>query len=353
MGNALLIVPLWLGAILLWSLGVYILAQKKYPEFRAFAFAAISGGIYCGGYAAELCASELPTMLFWSRIQYVGFLTMPYFWVRFVLLYTGRLNLLKPVMNFLLTAFPLLSILLKFFDGSLHLIYADVALDSTYNTLSATPGPWYYIIQAYLYSCGIYGVAILATFGKKRMGSYRKNAILLALITVSPLVGSAVYLSGISPFGKLDLSPYCLLVSMCLMYFAILKNDLVSVSPIARDFIFEHLPLGVLTFDKSRKLCEANETSRAILALSPNCIGTEARELFSDFYVEKMLPTSGRTALEMSINGRDFDVQTYILTQKEKKNIGWVVTLVDISDRKRAELRLTQLLGRHNETPGE
>lgn len=354
MEQSLLIISLWLGAILLWSLGVYIIAKKKYPEFRAFALTVISAGIYCGGYAAELCADDLPTMLIWSKLQYVGILMMPYFWVHFVLYYTGRSKRLRPILRFALAAFPIASIVIRLFDDRLRIIYAHTTLDPEFNTLAIIPGPWYYVLQAYIYACGLYGMAVLAAFGMKRMGMHRRNAYLLALATLAPLIADIIYLSNNSPFGHLDLSPYGILISICIMYFAILKNDLVSVVPIARDFIFEHLPLGVLTFNNSRRLCEANESARAILALSTNCIGMSATEIFSEYYVLKMLPDSGRTSVEMPLNGRDFDVQTYILDHDgDKKRIGWVVTMIDISEHKRAETRLIQMLSKKNDTPAK
>jgi hypothetical protein len=351
MEHAFLILPLWLGAILLWSLGIYIIAQKKYPEFRTFAFTVIAAGIYCCGYAGELCSGDLETQLLWSKIQYIGVSTAPFFWLHFVTYYTGRRDLLNPFLRVLIAVFPILTITFKLFDENLHLIYVTVAVDREFNTLVFKTGPWYYVVQGYSYACGLAGMAILAGFGFKRMGLHRKNAYLLVLVTITPLISDIIYLSSDSPFGHLDISPYAMLVSVCIMYFAILKNDLVTLAPIARDFIFEHLPLCVLTFDNSRKLCEANESARAILALGPNCIGMDATEIFSEFQVRKMLPESGRTSFETTLNSRDFDVQTYILGNDGKKRAGWVVTMVDISEHKRAEIRLLQMLSKKNDEP--
>lgn len=351
MANALLIIPLWIGALMLWSLGIHIIAQKKHVEFRAFAFTAISAGIYCGGYAGELSSSSIGEMTRWSQLQYIGISTMAYFWIHFVLYYTGRQELMKPFLRSVVALFPIATIILKLFDGRLHLIYADAIIDPRFNTFSITPGPWYYVSIAYTYVCGLSGVIILASFGRKRMDLHRKNALILLIISILPILSDVIYLSKGSPFGNLDITPYALLIVMSLLYFAVLKNDLVNVAPIARDFIFENLPLCVLTFDNSRKLCEANESARAVLALGPDCIGMNAHEIFSEFYIDRMLPDSGRTAFEMSLNGRDFDVQTYILRRKEKKRVGWVITMVDISDRRRSELRMMQMLTRQTSAP--
>jgi PAS domain-containing protein len=351
MANALLIIPLWLGALMLWSLGIHIIAQKKHIEFRAFAFTVIAAGIYCGGYAGELSSGSIAEMTRWSQLQYVGVSTMAYFWIHFVLHYTGRQELMRPFLRSVVALFPIATIIIKLFDGNLHLIYANAVIDPRFNTFSITPGPWYYVSIAYTYACGLAGIIILASFGRKRLDLHRKNAFLFLVITILPILSDVIYLSKGSPFGNLDITPYALLIVVSLLYFAVLKNDLVNVAPIARDFIFENLPLCVLTFDNSRKLCEANESARAVLALGPDCIGMNASEVFSEFYLDRMLPESGRTGFEMPLNGRDFDVQTYILRRKEKKRVGWVVTMVDISDRKRTEMRMMQMLTRQNTAP--
>ena len=346
MKHTLLIFPLWLGALLLWSLGIYILAQKKKnPEFRAFALATIAGGLYCGGYAGELSSPDIANMFFWSKVQYVGVATMPYFWIHFVVNYTGRKDLFKPLLRFIVAVIPIVTITFKLFDENLHFIYKTAAIDTAYNTFRIDPGFWYYIGLGYAYACCLTGMGMLAGFGMKRMGLYRKNAYLLILITLMPLACDIVYTSNDSPFGNLDITPYGMLVSIFLMYFAILKNDLVNLSPIARDYIFEHLPLSVLTFDNDRKLCEANETARALLALGPDCIGRNVNEIFTEYLAAKMLPESGRTQFATSFNGRDFDVNTYIFDRSGNKRAGWVVTLVDVSDHKRAEIRLAQMIG--------
>jgi hypothetical protein len=45
-------------------------------------------------------------------------------------------------------------------------------------------------------------------------------------------------------------------------------------------------------------------------------------------------------------------VQTSIIDQEDKR-LGWIVTLIDISERKRTEVRLEQLLRIHDADNGQ
>jgi hypothetical protein len=343
MQNALLIMPLWFCAIASWSLGVYILALKRHPEFRSFALTTISVGIYCGGYAGELYSKTVEGMLFWSKLQYVGIAFQPAFWMEFVLRYTGRRDLLKSSLKYVLWGFPLVTIFFKLFDDSAFLIYKSVSLDRDFNTLKIEPGPWYYVALAYSYICGLGGVIVFMKFGFKRMGIQRKNAIILAIVTLIPIAANVVYLSSHSPFGSLDLAPFSLVAVIFILYIAVIRNDLLNLAPVAREFAFEHLPQGLLIFDKRRRLCEANESARALLALGPDCIGEASIGVFTPMFEQKALPDSGKTVFETSINGRDLEVHTTIIDNEDKR-LGWIVTLIDISERKRMEARLEQLL---------
>jgi PAS domain-containing protein len=345
MNDFFLIMPLWLCAMLSWCMGLYILSQRKFPEFTYFALTLISIGIYAGSYGGELYSGSIREMLFWSKLEYVGIITIPLFWVQFVCAYIGKRDLLHTSVKILLWGIPIATIVFKIFDERFGLVYRSVSLDETFNTLRIVPGPWYYVTQGYSYAFGLGGAIALAMFGMKRMGLHRRNAIALAMVTLLPVIANILYHFPNSPLGSLDLYPFSLVVAILILYFAILKNDLMTLAPVAKEFIVDHLPQGILVFDNHRRLCEANESARALLALGREFIGEDAAVVLTPFYAERALPDSGRTQFDITINGRELEVQTCILNNEgNNERIGWIVTLIDISERKRMEARLEQML---------
>ena len=350
MPNPLLIVTLWLCALSAWSLGIYLLAKRKSASLNYFALSAISAGVYAGGYGAELQAESLDGMLLASRIQYLGIAFMPISWAGFAARYTGMRRLLTLPVRLFFWTIPCLIILLKAFDGHLHLIYASAAVDPTYNTLLFAPGPLYYFQLAYFYLCGLYASVLLFLFALQRHGLHRRQALTLSVVPFLPILASIIFQSTRSPFGHLDLAPFALALGILVLYFSVLRQKLVNLSPVAHSFIVEHLPEGILVFDRSRRLCEANESARAFLALGPERVGESAPGILGIEMAARALPESGRTSFETVINGRDFEVKTSILDAGDRARIGWIVTFVDIGERKRSEDRLRKML-KDKETP--
>ncbi|HNX04489.1 MAG TPA: histidine kinase N-terminal 7TM domain-containing protein, partial [Opitutales bacterium] len=316
-----------------------------------FALATISAGLYAAGYGAELQAKSVESMLLASRIQYVGFSIMPLAWVSFVTRHTGILASLRPSVWIAFWMIPGLTILFKSFDGSWHFIYASVGIDESFHTLRFTPGPWYYFQLAYTYACGILATAILLVFACRRHGLHRRQALTLIVVPFPPLIASFIFQSTYSPYGVLDLTPFAIVSSILIMYFSVLRQKLVNLAPVAHGFIVEHLPEGILVFDRSRRLCEANESARAFLALGPERTGESAEAILGIELAEKALPHAGRTSQECVINGRDFEVRTTILGGEGDSIVGWIVSLTDIGERKRVDARLKRMRTDHETDP--
>ncbi|MFA5257658.1 MAG: histidine kinase N-terminal 7TM domain-containing protein [Opitutales bacterium] len=338
---------MWLCALLAWSLGIYILAQKKAPEFRAFALTMISVGVYCGGYGGELSVDSLDEMLVWSKVQYFGIATMPLFWIEFVLRYTGRERHFYWPFRAALWTIAVCTICIRLFDERLHLMFETVdAAPSIFSTLDITPGPWYYVQLAYSYLCGLAGVVLLAASGRRQTGLHRRHALLLVGLTVLALVASLLFEARIAFMQSLDLTPFALALAVLIIYVGVVRHNLVELAPVAHDFIVNKLPFAVLVFDKERRLCEANESARALLALGDECIGLGAAQILSEEMALAALPDSGKTSFERPVNGREQEVQTYIIDQENSQRLGWIVVMYDISERKRMERRMEQLLRR-------
>ncbi len=340
----MMILTLWTFAILAVVLGVYILARAGDTQFRSFGLCMVSVGVYCGGYGGELSSVGIAGMLAWSKVQYMGVALMPAFWVEFVVRYTGRGALFRQgLFRVLIWVIPVLTVIFRLFDEYLGLIYIDPALDAKYNTLTFTRGIWYYVNLSFTYGSGICGLLMLAMYSELRGRIFRKHAMLLMLATLFPYVASFLYQSGNSPWGSLDLTPFSLAATTFVVYLAVVHQNIINLTTVANDFIVEKLPVAIFVFDRMHNLCEANESARALLALGNDCLGRNVTELFPPEVAARLLPEGGKTSFEQSVNGREQDVRTYILDRKDKGRVGWIVTMSDISERKRMERRLEQM----------
>lgn len=345
----LLITLLWLCALAAWSLGIFILARARSAALRYFAILAVAAGLYAGGYGLELSAGTVPGMMLASRLQYVGIVLMPAAGAAFCLHFAGMTRLATPIFRLIFWVFPALTILIKIFDERLHLIYAHVEVDPVYNTLIITPGPWYRLNLAYGYLCGVIATCALVIYAVRHHGIHRRQALTLVGFPIVVIGASIVNLSHLSPFGALDLAAIAMAPCVLLLYFSVLRQKIVDLAPVAYGWIVEHMPEGILVFDRNRRLCEANESARAFLALGPERTGADASEILGAELAVKALPEAGRNSFPAVINGRDFEVRTTILSRESDKRLGWIVTLTNTGDRRREELLRSQT-ARQDET---
>lgn len=342
----LMILILWSFAILAWIIGVYIFAKGGNSMFRFLALAMISIGIYCGGYAGELSSSTLQGMIAWSKLQYIGIATMPAFWIEFVLRYTYKSVKFSKLINPFLWVVPLMTIAFRIADDKLGLIYTNCSIDPVFNTLTFTRGSWYYVNLAYMYGMGLMGFGIILIYGWRKKGVGRRNAFALVLFSLLPFCASLLNQTGHSPYGNLDIAPFALAGTITIIYLAVAHQKIIGLTPVANEFIFEKLPVAILVFNRSHHLCDANESARALLALGKDYEGKMVSEIFPTHIAARILPESGKTNFESEVNGREQDIRTYIIDRKSGTNLGWIVTMSDISERKRIQRRLEQLLSK-------
>jgi PAS domain-containing protein len=227
--------------------------------------------------------------------------------------------------------------------------YEHVGLNQEYNTLDVIPGTWYMVDLVWEYICGLGGMAMLISHIRTVRGSQRHSAFCLLMMPLMPILSNLLYESGLSPFGQLDLTPFALVLSMIFLYMAVIRHHLVDLAPVAHDVVVDQTPHGVLVFDRDRRLCEANKAARQMLLIGLDAVGHPADELLEDDLAERILPETGRTQFETLLHGVDIEVQTNILSDSDSVRLGWVVTLVDISERKRMEAQLERLLRKHGD----
>jgi signal transduction histidine kinase len=346
MNPAILVLLPSLCALLAWGIGLYIVSQKRTRDAWTFALLMFATGLYCGGYSRELASGTLENMLFWSKVQYVGIALIPALWLEYTLLYTGRTGMLKSVTRAALWIVPLLTIAFRIMDGDLGYIYQNVRTSEwgPIRTLSFDRGPWYYVNISYLYFSGLASLALLFYHWRGRMALHRQQTILLSACVLITVLTNLFYQGSNGILGHLDISAYGTFLTLLVMFVLVVRKDLIPLAPVARDFIVERLPHGVLIFDRNRILLEANESARAMLALGPDCAGEHAEDLLPPEISLKILPDTGKTSFETSSNGRELSISTYIIAQDGHERMGWVVAMFDVSERRRMEKRLEQML---------
>src|SRR5437763_15679915 len=100
------------------------------------------------GYVLELAHFDLPTILFWDNLEWVGATLAPLLWLIFVLQYTGRGRWMTPRIIAVLAIVPLVTILLVWTNQYNHLVQYKLHIDriGSFAAPTLTPCAWCWLV---------------------------------------------------------------------------------------------------------------------------------------------------------------------------------------------------------------
>ena len=336
-------------------MAVYAWNHRVTRGSKLFSFFMASLTIYVLGYSMELASLNVATMLFWSKIEYLGIYSFPTLFLLFVLRYTGQDKWLTRRIIHLLFVVPTILLFSKLSDDIFHLVYQTTWLDTSgpIPLLGFTRGPIYPMA---LYSAIPVSLAIFLLWKKRRNTPliYRNQATLLAVSAIGPIAILLLYMSGFQPYPGLkylDLNPFLYPIWAIGVGWAAFRYRLFDLTPIAREVLIEHLSDGVFVLDDQSRLVDANPVALHIIGRTKIPVGENAgkvffhwKELWSACQMEaRGAPVS--MEIEHIRNGEKtfYDLSITDLKDKSESHIGRLIMIHDITERKRLEEQLLEL----------
>ncbi len=153
-------------------------------------------------YMVELGATGMDAV-FWANMAYFGITLLPASWLVFALRSSGHDRLVTRPFLALLCVEPLATLLLAWTNPWHHWFREGVLVVPTWQ-----PGPAFWAHVAY--SNALILAATVLTARRALLGPRvrREQAVALLVASFAPWAANAAYLSGLSPFGNLDPSPF-------------------------------------------------------------------------------------------------------------------------------------------------
>jgi diguanylate cyclase (GGDEF)-like protein len=329
-------------------LGIYALRRRRSsPSALPFALLMLSTAAYATAYSFELCSGSLEGAASLLRVEYMGVMLVPLFWLIFARTFAqGASQPLaktwRPGPLVALAAIPVLTIALMWTNESHHLVYTSLRLrpDSSLSILVGTRGPWYWVCTAYLYLLLVSGAAMIALRVARSEGSFRGQGLSLLAAAFLPWVGHILLLSRASPFG-IDLTPFLLPISGGLFALAIFKFGMFDLMPVAREMVVDAIRDGVIVVDPSGRIVDANRAARLAV---PELEGAIARSEAGALLAKLGVPALGEA--ELSI-GEGASARCYracaLEIEEEGRKRGTVVLISDVTESKGLLARLEAL----------
>ena len=305
--------------------------------------------IWSFAYAMITFSSDLETKKFWLRVENVGILSQPVFWIIFILGYSRQGRALNWGYIALLSIVPAVSMIMIVSDRWFHLYYSSVKLlDGNYGPLVIERGPWYGVAVFQAYALDLIATILLIWRFIQFRNIFRTQLVFLIVAALIPLFTNIGYqvVSIFLPslFLPVDLTPISFTLSISLISSGIFRTRLLDLVPIARDVVMEHIPEMVFVVDAHDRVLDVNTVAEKWLGMTRDqIIGKDPIEIFGkwpDLYNRFL--TTEKTREEVKIYGDPpltLEVVITPLYNNEKIN-GRVVLAYDITKRKQLELDL-------------
>ncbi len=238
-----------------------IIASRMESSTKWVAITMLCAAFWGFFYGLELSSTDLDTILILIKLQYIGISFLAVSWLFFAFKYAGLNFKNYSQAVFLVLLIPTLTFFFVFTNNFHGLIYESYELvpKGPFKALITKIGPWYAVHVIYSYLAFGFGNYIIWTRFKFADPIFKAQTRLIFLAGLFPIGFNAFYQLGIyKPFGFIDLTPIAFLFTYILVGIAIVKYNLFSLKPIAKNKIFEAITKGVLVIDMNQIIIDFN-----------------------------------------------------------------------------------------------
>jgi len=338
--------PYWIPLIatggLAITIAIFIWHKRKVPGGISFSLLMFSLAIWTLAYALEMSAGVLSGKIFFAKIEYIGIVTIPLAWFTFVLEYTGREDWLSKRNLAILASIPIITLFMVWTNELHHLHWLTNTLDHSegFSVLISTYGPWFWIHTLISYLYLLSGTILLIQWMLGSPEIYRGQAVFLLMAAFLPWVGNAIYISGLSPWTQLDLTPFSFSIAGLIIAWNLYRFHFLDIIPIARDSVFANMEDGVIVLDPKNRVVDINPSVEGILGIARSELFTKSIEgILKNLSISPMIEGRNRYEFPLERQGELKYIETLISEVHDRRGRfrGRLILLHDITERKLAE----------------
>ncbi len=303
-------------------------------------------------YGLQIGGQDLGFVIFWGKNEYNAIAFMQVTWLAFAVRYTGRSKWLTPYSRMLLFTVPAMVVFCTWTNDWHGLMKSDFALDLSgpFSVVTFSPGPVYWINIVYNYALFLIGFVLIFRAYLHAPRLYQAQARVLLVASIIPLIGNVLYLTDLTPWPNLDLTPIAFTLTGVLVAWGLYRYRLLDVVPAARERVIENMAEAVIVLDRQNRIVDANPAAAQMLHRTQSeIIGQPAAQVFAAqaHLIERFAEVE--TAQDEIVLGEEPNQQWFDLRiaplhyHRGSRLAGRIVTLYDITARRHTEEQLRKL----------
>ena len=320
--------------------------QRIVSGRRELSWALFMQAVWAFCYGMILLAPSLEVKHFWLKIQNVGIVNQPIFWMLFALNYVYPNRPVNRLLLVSLWIIPAITFALLFRPEWFHLYYAATRLATEHGgPLIVTRGVWYFPQLTQTYLLIIVSAGILGQWFIKERSNYEKPMALLVIAVLAPWLVNLFFQIALI-FNPAFVSPIDLMVvaftlSALMIVLIVYRSLLFDVRPIARGLVMEHIPEMVVTVDALDRVLDANAVAQRWLGKNEkDIVGKDPLDVFRGWQqlINRFL-LNHETCEEIQVGDppRTLELTVKPIYDKKGKLQGRAIVAHDVTDRKKLE----------------
>jgi diguanylate cyclase (GGDEF)-like protein/PAS domain S-box-containing protein len=342
--------PFIVSAIVSLLVALLILQRQNVKGGPALALLMLQFALWAGVNGVRWSLVDPAAQVFWLKLSHAVFVPAPITFLIFVAQITDHDRWLTPANLLLLAAEPLVTMLVIATDDAHHLFYTSFQQVTTngFPEMAWGRGPWFWFNTACSYIFLLAAIVILLR-ALLHAGPYVRLQLLTVLVGCVLPWGVNLY-ALVSPAAaqKLELTPLAAAASGLVFAYALFRQRLLDIVPVARGLLFEKLRDGVLVLDTGGRIVDLNGAARRILYVNDDIYGGSLQELLPEWReLGEAIDLHGADA-HFELQGRVdpsrfYDVSATALFDNHDRSSGYLISLRDITERKQTELELHKM----------
>lgn len=335
---------LFLTASLSLLVGVTAWQRKSLLAGRLLTLFMLSTCLWALFSGVEAGSFGLSTKVFWSKMEYLGFVWASPLCFLFIMAYSNHWKWIKPYSFILIGVISIITLILAWTNEYHGLIWNAFHPGNTrLNLVVYEHGTWFFIYTGFQFILFCISLIVLIRDLRYQKPPYRQQTITILAAIILPAIVGILYSFRISPIPGLDWMPICTFFTGLLFTWSIYHYRLLDLVPIAREMLVEQMLDGMIVLDDQHRIIDINPSARRMIKYGSSIsIGDSLASVLPDLHAtltgSKNRSTTQVLAFqETSSDQRYVDVRFSIIQGSKAGTNCSLLILRDITRRKTIE----------------
>ena len=325
----------------LWAAAV-ARSRRSAPGGSVFAWLMIAVAIWSGTSALHTLVTDSAARILIAKIQYLGIAPVGVLWLLFASRYARTDWPADRLLRWLVWVIPVITVILVATNERHRLHWASIVpVVTPYGIrLQYTGGPWYWVNAGYTYLLMATATIMVVVGLRRAPPPYRRQTNLILCGAIVPWVGNLLYLTRLVPVAGLDLTPIAFTISGACVTMGLYRYRLFGLVPVAREMVVDSMDDGVLVLDSHRRIVDMNAAAERYTGCSPASFGRPVDEVvawWTEVVADDIHTTEQPAVVRTEPGPRYFEVKVSAVRDSQRRFVGWLVVIHDISRRRRGE----------------